>query len=327
MANSVGGIIEDVDYNSIRNKVIAVLGDGSGNSGYGQTARIQSSAVADGNTITATQWSNLRFDIFNCLVHQNGTTPTIVQRSIGDVVRFGAGQPNNAYDTLANTLTTNRFNLGSGQFVTEGLSTANSGDVTWISSIYVDITYTFNTANTARYFFNSGGQLRIISTFEKSVTKDQTTSWENLLTSAGTQGFGGQVPSTGFSPLNGTNFYRLTNSFQTYYTATASGPYSSNTYRLQARSNVADNSSGTGNIVTIRVLLSDPYVDPPLGIPPASTAPVAPEDSVSGTLTVTTSMIRASGVMQPAPTTGNFTTSGPNPAGGGSTGFGSFIYS
>ena len=33
MANSVGGIIEDVDYNSIRNKVIAVLGAGSGNSG------------------------------------------------------------------------------------------------------------------------------------------------------------------------------------------------------------------------------------------------------------------------------------------------------
>jgi hypothetical protein len=322
MANSVGGLIEDVDYNSIRNKVIAVLGDGTASSGYGQTARIQSGAVADGNTITATQWANLRFDIFNCLVHQNGTTPTIVQKAVGDVVAFGAGQPNNAYDTLSNTITTNRFNLGAGQFVTEGLSSATTGDTVWFSQIYVDITYTFNTANTARFFFNSGGQLRITSTFTPSVTKDQTTSWANLLTAAGTRSFGAQVPGTGLgSPLNGTNFYKLTNSFQTFYTATASGPYSSNTYRLQARSNVADNSSGTANIVTFRVILNDPYSDPPGGNP----GQFPPEDSVNGTLAVSSDMIRASGVMQPAPATGNFTTSGPNPAGGGSTVFGSFV--
>jgi hypothetical protein len=284
--------------------------------------------VADGNTITATQWANLRFDIFNCLVHQNGTTPTIVQKTVGEVVQYGAGHPNNSYDTLADTLTINRFNVGTGQFVTESLDSATSGDIQWFAQAYVDITYTFNTADTARYFFNSGGQLRITSSFVPSVVKDQTTSWANLLAAAGTRGFGGQIPSTGFgSPLNGTNFFRLTNTFQTYYTETASGPYSSNTYRLQARCNQADNSLGTANIVFIRVLLSDPYVDPPLGVPPASTASVAPEDSVNGTLTVTTSMIRASGVMQPVPTTGNFTTSGPNSAGGGSTAFGSFVYS
>ena len=324
MANSVGGIIEDVDYNSIRNKVIAVLGTGSASSGYGQAARLQSSSVADGNTVTATQWQNLRFDIFNCLVHQNGTNPTIVNVSTGSTIRFGAGHPNNAYDTLANTITSNRFNLGSGQFVTENLGTTNTGDISWVSQIYVDITYTFNSAETARFFFNSGGQLRITSTFVPSVTKSQTTSWANLLTSAGTRGFGAQIPGTGLgSPLNGTNFFKLTSSFQTFYTNTASSPYASNTYRLQARSNVADNSSGTGNIVFIRVILNDPYTDPPGGFP----GQFPPEDSVNGTLTVSTDMIRASGVMQPAPETGNFTTSGPNTAGGGSTAFGSFVYS
>lgn len=327
MANSVGGIIEDVDYNSIRNKVIAVLGTGSGNLGYGQAARLQSAAVADGNTVTSAQWGNLRFDIYNCLVHQNGTVPSVVQVNSGDTVRFGVGHPNNAYDTLANTLTTNRFNLGSGQFVTEALSSTNTGDITWLSQIYADITYTFSTAEIARFFFNSGGKLRVTTSFVKSVTKSQTTSWENLLNSAGQQSFGGQLPSTGFSPLNGTNFFRLTNSFQTYYTATASSPYASNTYRLQARSNVADNSSGTANQVFIRVLLNDPYVDPPVGTPPLGGSSVPPEDSVNGTLTITTDMVRASGVMQPAPSAGNFTTSGPNPAGGGTTSIGTFIYS
>jgi hypothetical protein len=321
MANSVGGIIEDVDYNGIRNKIIAVLGTGTGNAGYGQAARLQSSAVADGNNITAAQWGNLRFDIFNCLVHQNGTNPTIVSVSTGAPIRFGAGHPNNSYDTLADTIIANRFNLGSGQFVTESLASVSSGDITWLSEIYADITYTFSTAETARFFFNSGGRLRVTTSFVKSVTKAQTISWENLLTSAGQQSVGGQLPSTGFSPLNGTNYFRLTNTFQTFYTATASSPYSSNTYRLQARSNVADNSSGTANQVFIRVLLNDPYVDPP---PPVG---IPPEDAVNGTLTITTDMVRASGVLQPSPTAGNFITSGPNPAGGGTTSIGSFIYS
>jgi hypothetical protein len=158
------------------------------------------------------------------------------------------------------------------------------------------------------------------------VTKSQTTSWVNLLNAAGTQGFGGQVPTAGFgSPLNGTNFYRLTSSFQTYHTSTASSPYAANTYRLQARSNVADNSSGTANIVYIRVLFTDGYTDPPY--PGLGAGPFPPSDSVNGTLSITTDMIRASGVMQPAPATGNFTTSGPNSAGGGSTSIGSFVYS
>ena len=323
MANSVGGIIEDVDYNSIRNKVINVLGTGSGNSGYGQAARLQSSSVSNGTTVTSTQWGNLRYDIYNCLVHQNGTTPSIISVSRGDTVRYGAGHPNNAYDTLANTLTTNRFNLGSGQFVTEALGNTTSGDITFYSQAYVDITYTFNTAEDARFFFNSGGQLRVTSSFVPSITKSQTTSWANLLTTAGTLGFGGQVPTTGFTPMNGQNFFRLTSTFQTYRTTTASSPYTANTYQLQARSNVANNSTGTASQVIIRVLFSDAYADPPGGY----VGQFPPEDSVNGTLSVSTDMIRPSGVMQPAPATGNFTTRGPNTAGGGSTSIGSFVYS
>ena len=320
MANSVGGIIEAVDYNSIRNKVIAVLGSGSGTSGYGQDARIQSGPVSSGFVVGAAQWANLRVDIFNCLVHQNGTTPTIVQISTGDVLRYGAAHPNNAYDTLANTITTNKFNLGTGRFSTEALANTNSGDITWYSTCYIDITYTFNNASEARYFFNSGGQLRVSSSFTPSVAKAQTTSWANLLASAGSRGFGGQIPNTGFSPMDGTNFYRLTSSLLTYYTISASSPYSANNYRLQARCNVSNNSSGTANIVVVRALFTDGYVDPPLG----GGGGFPPEDSVNGTLTVSTDMIIPGGTMQPAPATGNFTVRGPNSGGGGSTSFGPF---
>ena len=62
---AVNSVIVQADYNSIRNKIIAVLGSGSGNSGYGQQSRIQSTAVAEGTTVTINEWANLRYDIIN----------------------------------------------------------------------------------------------------------------------------------------------------------------------------------------------------------------------------------------------------------------------
>lgn len=326
MASSVGGLIEAVDYNSIRNKVIAVLGTGSSSTGYGQDSKIQSSAVVALNTVTALQWQNLRWDIYNCLVHQNGVSavPTIVNVSAGQPVRFGAAHPNNAFDTFANTLTSSRFNLGSGRFSTVNLGSTSWSD-TWAGSAYVDITYTFATANDARFFFNSGGQLRVQTTRSTGGTA-QGISWYNLLVAAGRQSFGAQTPTSGFSPLNGQNYYRLTSSFQTYYTATASSPYSSNSYQLQARCNVADNSTGSANIIFIRALLTDAYRDPDDLVPSGPGQRTAPDDIVDGTFTVDTDMILPGGPIYPTGGgLGNFTVRGPNGAGGGSTSFGAVI--
>ena len=309
MASSVGGIIEAVDYNSIRNKVIAVLGTGAGNSGYGQAARLNSSAVAAGQTVTAAQWQNLRWDIFNTLSHQLGTAPSIVSVATGDTIRFGGSEPNNAFNTLADTAITNRFVLGEGRSDTIGFG-SKAENFSWKSQAYIDITYTFSDTNNARFFFNSGGQIRIVSNFVKSVTNPQNNAWEALLTAASTQSFGGQIPTTEFTPLNGQNFYRLTNSFQTYHTTTSSFPYGSNTYRLQASCNVADNSSGSANIVNIRVLFTDGYVDPDVaaGFPETFRDNI---DQVNGTLTVSSDMIKPTGTMQTPPTVSTFTIAGP----------------
>jgi hypothetical protein len=307
MASSVGGIIEAVDYNSIRNKVIAVLGTGTGNTGYGQDPRINSTAVSAGSAVTALQWQNLRWDLYNILLHQNGTAPSITLVNTGDTVRFGVAHPNNAYDTLADTATTSRFNIGAGQFIPSENLGSKTETFAWSSQAYIDITYTFSTADAARYFFNSGGKINIQSSFTKISADSQNIAWEVLLNSAGIQSFGGQTPTTGFSPMNGTNFYRLTNTFQTYHTSTSSSTYSSNNYRLQARSNVADNSTGTANIVYIRVLFTDGYTDP--GNSPGDTPNTG--DQVNGTLTVSSTMLRATGVMQTPPGVATFTIAGP----------------
>jgi hypothetical protein len=313
MASSVGGIIEAVDYNSIRNKVIAVLGTGESSFGYGQAARLNSTAVAVGAAVTAAQWQNLRWDIFNILVHQTGANPIISTVATGDTVRFGTSHPNNAYDTLANTITTNRFIVGTGRTEPVGLG-AKTDSFTWSNEAFIDITYTFPTADAARFFFNSGGVIRVTSTFS-GLNDQQNNAWASLLADANNRQirFGAQIPDAGFSPMNGTNFYRLTSTYQTYFSSTSSSPYAANVYSLQAKCNVANNSTGSANIVNIRARFTDGYVDP--GNWPGN--PTVPVDNpnttgvVSGTLSVISDCLRPVGTMQVPPGTAQFTITAP----------------
>jgi hypothetical protein len=304
-----GDLIQDVDYNTIRNDIIAVLGSGSGTFGYGQDSKIQSSAVADGQTVTAAQYQNLRFDIFNCLLHQTGNNPSISTVNPTNVITFGAGQPINGYATLTATARTNRFNLGSGRSQTvEDVGDTSSGDRSWTRNANVVITYTWPSSNAARWFFNAGGRILVETNFDPAVTTQQTTNWQTILGASLQQGFGGQFPNTGFTPLNGTNYYRCTNQFQTYYTKFGTGKYSANTYRLQARTNVANNSAGTATQLLIRVLLTDDYVDPgdnPGDVPRTN-------DDVNGDISVSTDVLLPGGILQPAPANGNLVVSGPS---------------
>ena len=294
---AIGDLITDVEYNTIRSKIINVMSTGSGNSGYGQTTF--SSNVATGNTVTKAQWDALRYDIYNALIHQTGSAPTITQVAVGDVIRYGASHPNTQYDTLANTATINRFDLGTGQFVTEGLGSQTSS-ASWYQSVSCTATVTFNTAEQARFFFNSGGKIRFNSSRTGGSSVQQNTAWSNLLASVGTQAFGAVTPTV--------NFYNLTSTYQQFYSLTASSPYSANEFKLEAMSNVANNSAGTANVLTFRITWTDGYYDPgPEPSPP-------PGDLVDGTLAITVDSVRAYGVLQPTGTAGSFEAIGPLPA-------------
>ena len=281
MAAGTGLIIEAVDYNTIRTKIIGIMGTGAGQSGYGQT--LLSSSVAFGNTVTKAQWDNLRFDIFNARLHQDGVSPTIVNAVSGQPVRFGAGHPNNQYNTQADTAIANKFNIGTGQFVIESATSATR-TTTWNSSLTATVTVTFSTADQARHFFNSGSKIRCASSRTGGTASPQNSSWSNILDTAGTVAFGGKTA--------GLNFYNLTNSYQTFYLLSASAAYyTGNQYRIEVVSNIADNSVGGATTLTFRVTYTDTYTSRP-------GSPSFP-DNIDGTLTLTVDELRASGTLQP----------------------------
>ena len=320
---AVNSIIVQADYNSIRNKVIAVLGNGSGNSGYGQQARIVSTAVAEGTKVTINEWANLRFDIINAYKHINGSNPVTAVVSEGNTIRYtgsftpdtgAADVPQKQYDDWADNITTTRFTVAAGESATTAVTTSNK-TTAWVSQCQCVIQLYWANANDARYWFNSGGKIRISASRSGGAGTAQNTSWTSLLSAAGTQNFGGAVPNTGTTPNDGTNWYRTTSTFQTFYTATASSPYGSNNYRLQARCvDVASNSGGTAASGEIRVLFTDGYTDSGAAFSPNP----PPGDDIDGTLSVSVSTLFATGIM--VPSSAAFTVTQPTIAIGAVTG-------
>ena len=267
------------DINTIRTKIADVLGPGANTFGYGQS--IYSSSVTLGQIIRKSDWDAVRFDIVNAYIHQAGSIPSAIIVSTDDTIDDDASGAYQNYNYFADLLRDNRFDVATGQYVLTAIDSKTTSS-TWNTTASAELTVTFSSATEARYFFNSGGAIRISSSLTGG-TSAQANAWTNLLNGAGEQDFVGDLIAS-----NG--FYTLTDSYQAYYASAASTPYSANTYQLSAKCDVANNSAGTATIVYIKIELIDSYVD--LGAP-------APGDLVDGTLTITAQELKASGLLQP----------------------------
>jgi hypothetical protein len=307
---AIGSDITAVDFNALQAKIEDVLGDRVGSTyGYGQT--IQSSPVTTGELITLEQWNALRDDIKSIKVHQDGVSPSIVDpgSNTGGVVRWTTADAILNYNALIDQARSNKYSVATGQYSVSAIGPGNETPTpvagvyeyssTWTSSLSFTITLTFSTANKARYFFNSGGKVRISASRTGGTVKAQNNAWTEALDAIGEVDFG-----AGTNPLK--NFYTLTNSYTPYFQSSLSTPYSNNVITLDAKCNVANNSTGTASVVDIRVTLDDSYVDP------GNAEPIyGPADGVDGTVTFNLSEIKASGYLQPSPDAGAFAIDSP----------------
>lgn len=205
----------------------------------------------------------------------------------------------------ADDLLINRFKIAATQAILDTTSfPANSNTVSFSGTVSCTATITFASAAQARYFFNSGGELRCKSSFALSLDNAQNRSWRDTLapTSANPRVFGAIKPAADFTVMDGRNFYRLTSSPQRWDFVQQTSPYASNRWEIYASTpGVANNSSGTASVVLFEFRWVDGYTDP---------GPPAPGDLVQGTMGVKIDTYRASGTLLPSGF-GNFTI--PNP--------------
>lgn len=293
-------LVRIAEYNVLRTQVFNILGSGSGTSGYGQI--LNSIQIPEGRLVAAADWERLRFDILSILLHQEGVAPNLISILEGRVISAANTEAPAVYTNAAANIGNNKFNLAPGQFVTESRGSISrtwdsttSPTTSWRVSISTTVTISFNTPAEARFFFNSGGRIRFSSTRTGGTASSQNASWTSILNSVGTQSFGANVPSA-------VNFYSLTNVDQTWYTASASSPYTRNSFRIAARCNISNNFNGGATAVTFTATWTDSYTDP---------GPPAPGDLVDGTIDLFVSQIRAVGGLYPNLTPASFSITGP----------------
>lgn len=279
MTYANGGLIEAADYNTFAtaaSNVGNIYCIGSTNQGYGQlsngftTIQTVTATGASAGYVTADQW-NLLIEAINVSgKHQSGASFSNVSNvqsstalndgSAADGVVYSSVLQNGSrvpITTLTTQLNANRLNADT-QGATSTVTSTNSTG--WSDFLTFTTTITFSTANQARYFFNSGGQIGVslvhgntdpgtINTLIADLCSELGTIWlsSGTCTLAGvnytglTQ-IGGTSTRTTYPNGTGLGFYALTSSTQqgvkqnsdVYYKSYGSTSFLSVSYRYVA---------------------------------------------------------------------------------------------
>jgi hypothetical protein len=266
------GTIEASDYNNLvgtnpnttSGRLNTVWSTGGTTAGYGQTAE---ATVAVGDTVTAAKWANLVTKTANSATHQGTSITAVTAPSTGGTVTYLSAVPTNL-----TTIYNSRLNAA-----TQGATTANSvaRATTWSALLTFTHTVTFANGDAARYFFNSGGQLKVTCS-HANVTGAGNQLFNGLASNVGTVVMSAPTSGTitisatsysgitkigggGSAPTISTNsgYYAMTTSNANVFTQLAGGAtaYLNSFIRVIAKSNGTVGSNGdVGNVVTLFTL-------------------------------------------------------------------------
>ena len=270
MTYSSGGSIQASDFNALAggnptstaNTLNVTWATGNGNAGYGQTALAN---VSVGGVVSASgQWGTLVANIANAALHQGSSISSTVAPVTGGSIAF-----QNAINTNLATVYTNRLNASAQSTTVANTVTTVS---TWSQIATWTHTITFASGDAARYFFNSGGQLKVTCSHPSGTginlllnnlasnigTVVMSSPISGTVTIAGTTYNGiTKVGGGGNSPTVSTNtgYYALTTTNTSVFTQTAStGPayYISTSINVTVKSNGTQGSNGDkGSVITI----------------------------------------------------------------------------
>ena len=276
MSYAQNGLIEATDFNTLvggnpetaANKLNTTWATGGTTAGYGQTAVSQVSA---GGTVIATgQWNALVANTASAAAHSGSSITSVTAPTSGGTVTYLSAIPTNL-----TTIYTNRRNAAAVGSTTTSTATRSTS---WENGLTFTHTVTFASGDAARYFFNSGGQIKMTASHPTGsginlLFSDLASNAGTLVQSApnsGTVSIAGvnysgitRVGGGGNSPTVDANkgYFGLSTSNATVYTQTASsGPsgYLSSFIRYITKSNGAQGSNGdTGSVVTIYTIFDE----------------------------------------------------------------------
>jgi len=253
MAYSSGGLIQGSDYNGFATNVNQLWGTGSGSYGYGQSGTLNTSITG---VVAASDWATMIARMSTMQQHQfNNTTGVPAQPSSGGIITYLS-----QISTEITSLQSNRFTTYTNS-PTNYASTSNSSS--WHTSSVKTFTIAFADDNHARYFFNCGGYITVVSNGNSISSPNSGTAWNSFVntgffayvfyaTSSVHQGTVGTYTRGTYA--SGSGFYNLTSTPATFLSMTETGTGDANYNANSITLNLSYNGSGT---ITATLTLTD----------------------------------------------------------------------
>jgi hypothetical protein len=244
--------------NNLQSSINLILGTGSGQNGYGQTV-ISSQVNNTGDLIQAADINAIYADILKARVHQVGAGDIGLAEVIQNLNVVAEGTSFFVNDAGVTSTDPDGFKKGLEDFeslmgqiqadkaivhptqasIEPGISSIRTSQ--WNGLIYHEVTVTFSSANTRRFFFNTGGEIRI-SANNSAASTAKGIDWSLLCAQAGTIKFSAETTSSTTGGGSSIGNYDLNSAFQDIYqkvgSGTNTGIYAGNIYTVKARSDI-----------------------------------------------------------------------------------------
>jgi hypothetical protein len=245
--------------NNLQSSIALILGSGSGQNGYGQA--VTSQAVNNtGDIATAADMNAIYADILTARVHQVGagdigiaevvqnlnvvaedTSFNVSDLGVTTVDPDGFKKGIVDFETLMTQVQSDKASIHTSQAALEpGVASARS--TTWNGLIYHEVAVTFSSADARRFFFNTGGELRLTAN-NTGASTPKGLDWTALCSELGIIKLNSSATTTtGTGSGTSIGNYDLTSNFQSIYqkvgTGSYSGVYAGNLYTIKARSDI-----------------------------------------------------------------------------------------
>lgn len=248
MAVNADTRISAANFNTLQNKVARLLGNGSGQTGYGQA--LNSAPVAAESVVYASDMNLLLLDINRIAIHQSGSASPLSPVAQSSLIRaneesVGDNDGFNQYLTEIERLEGDAGIVDGTQITIETLD-SDTRFSPWNGQLNHSFTLTFTDDNHRRAYFNAGGQIYISAQIESpgdGPWKEKADDWKTMLNNMGIiqfkanttskTGFGGTLfPVAPNAPIGN---YQLTAGLQTLFERLGNDNYAENRYIIFAK--------------------------------------------------------------------------------------------
>jgi hypothetical protein len=272
LTGSTNNILPYVNEAACASKVSALFGVGYGTYGYGQAPFVLGTPTS-GSPIISADWTNLLRSLLSMAQHQGislttapmSNLPLEAWLAVSQTVAVDSQQitplpPLVSYDwaSAISAIQAARLTVDLTKMVEEPELTSVRSTL-WSTSVEHEFVGTFPTQDSARFFFNSGGQIRLQPQITYTGADALTLDWQTLCAAVGKVCMGytstTRTGSTGTGSSVG--YYDLTDTYATIFTATSS-TYVTNTMEVQAKvTAVTSVNGGNGNELYFRFIFTN----------------------------------------------------------------------